>query len=841
MILNNMRCGRLPKNQKKGYYGLKAFGLGLLVAIVIFLPFIIYDSGLFLYYGDFNVQQIPFYQMIHDSIRNGNLGWSNTTDLGANIIGSYAFYLIGSPFFWLTIPFPSEAVPYLIGPLLILKTACMSFTAYLFLRRYTYNKNYAVLGGLLYAFSGFTCFNIFFNHFHEGMIALPLLLYAIDELFYDNRRGLVAVAVFLSATMNYYFFVGQVVFAVVYWFVKIYTKGYTLYISRFLSLLLEAVIGLVMSAVVLVPAILCILENSRLENILGGWDALVYDKPQRYINIITAFLFPSELPAFPTMTPNADNKWGSLSGWLPLFGITGTVALLSRKKSHWLKKLLPIIIFIAFIPILNSSFQMFNSQYYARWMYSLVLMMCLATVISLEDTEKQWGTAIGVTTALTLLFTVAIGFMPTKLEKLDETTEYTYGLMKEHLQFWVMVTFAVISLGALAMIFALTKNKPKARMIVSIVLTCVISAGSTVYTIAMGKTHGYDSKNYMNALVINHKDDIDLPNCQNVRTDFYEMMDNSAMHWQIPSIQAFHSVVPGSVMDFYNDVGVNRDVASRPTTSEFALRSLTSTRWLIDYIDDSKSFANSSGVTAMPNWKYYDRQSKFDIWENENYIPMGFSYDNYITEKEYEDCVVSNRTKLMLKAMVLTDEQIAKYNIDKSKLIKVNDQTFTGTVYTEDCKNRNKQCCSSFEYTKTGFTAKIDRTKESESTLMFFSVPYESGWSAQVNGKAVDVEKVNIGFMAVEVPANKVCNIVFTYTTPGLKTGIMATCIAFVVFAVYLVFCYILCKKPIKQGRKYRIVYNHKTFYEKAIIKASRWKKEKNTNINKETLENDNK
>ncbi len=830
MTLSNIYCGRLPKNQKKGYYGLKAFGLGLLVAVVIFLPFIIYDNGLFLYYGDFNVQQIPFYQMIHDSIRSGNIGWSNTTDLGANIIGSYAFYLIGSPFFWLTIPFPSEAVPYLIGPLLILKTACMSFTAYLFLRRYTYNKNYAVLGGLLYAFSGFTCFNVFFNHFHEGMIALPLLLAAIDELFYNNRRGLVALAVFISATMNYYFFVGQVVFAIIYWLVKVCSKSYNLTISRFLSLLLEAVIGLIMSSAVLIPSILCVLENSRLGNILGGWDALVYDKQQRYINIITAFLFPSELPAFPTMTPNADNKWGSLSGWLPLFSITGTVAILARKKAHWLKKLLPVLLFMAFIPILNSSFQMFNSQYYARWMYSLVLMMCLATVISLEDIEINWGTAIGVTTALTLFFTLAIGFMPTKTEDLKGTVEYTYGLMEDHLQFWIMVAFAIISLGALALAFAFTKSKIKARAVVCIVLTCVISAGYSVYTIAMGKTHGYDSKAYMNELVINHKDDIDLPNSKNVRTDFYEMMDNSAMYWQIPSIQAFHSVVPGSVMDFYNNVGVNRDVASRPATSEYALRSLTSTRWLIDYIDDSQSFANSSGVTAMPNWKYYDRQSKFDIWENENYIPMGFSYDNYVTEEEYESCIISDRTKLMLKAMVLTDEQIEKYNIDKSKLIEVDDQSFTGSAYTEDCENRKKQACDYFEYTNTGFNATIDRTSEDESTLMFFSVPYESGWSAQVNGKDVDIEKVNIGFMAVEVPANQVCNIVFAYTTPGLKMGIMSSCGAVVLFAIYMVMSFIICKKPEKQGRKYRIVKNNTTLYQKAIIKAGKLNK-KNTEV----------
>ena len=38
---------------------------------------------IFSFYGDFNVQQVPFYQMAHDAVRSGSFGWSWTTDLGA--------------------------------------------------------------------------------------------------------------------------------------------------------------------------------------------------------------------------------------------------------------------------------------------------------------------------------------------------------------------------------------------------------------------------------------------------------------------------------------------------------------------------------------------------------------------------------------------------------------------------------------------------------------------------------------------------------------------------------------------------------------------------------------
>lgn len=60
----------------------------------------------------------------HDAVRSGEVLWNSYTDLGANFIASYSFYLLFSPFFWLTLPFPSEMVPYLMAPLLMLKTAC---------------------------------------------------------------------------------------------------------------------------------------------------------------------------------------------------------------------------------------------------------------------------------------------------------------------------------------------------------------------------------------------------------------------------------------------------------------------------------------------------------------------------------------------------------------------------------------------------------------------------------------------------------------------------------------------------------------------------------------------
>lgn len=68
---------------------------------------------------------------------------------------------------------------------------------------------------------------------------------------------------------------------------------------------------------------------------------------------------------------------------------------------------------------------------------------------------------------------------------------------------------------------------------------------------------------------------------------------------------------------------------------------------------------------------------------------------------------------------------------------------------------------------------------------MFFSVPYDSGWSATVNGEPVVIEKASVGFMAVRVPAGE-AEIRFEYMTPGLIPGAFVSAGGLVLLGVYL-------------------------------------------------------
>ncbi len=799
--------GRLTQFcQKNKMYPLRAFLIALFTATAIFLPFIIMNGGIFYYYGDFNVQEIPFYQLVHDAVKSGELGWNYNTDLGSDLISSYSFYLLGSPFFWLTIPFQNEAVPYLIGPLLILKFACASLSAYLFMQRYVQNKNFAVLGGLLYAFSGFSIYNVFFFHFHEPMIMLPLLLAALDAFLYDKKRGIFAVAVFAACVVNYYFFVGQVLFVIMYYLMITFTKTYKFKIKEFLILALEVLIGFAATAFILLPSVLGLMGNPRLNELPNGWNSLVYEYPQRYFLAVIAFFFPADMPAFPVFTPDSNCKWASVAGWLPFVGMTGVIAYLQLKKRDWLKKLITLLILFAFIPVLNSMFQLMNSSiYYARWFYMLVLLFALATIRAMEDKEANWNRAIAWSTGITVGIALLIGLMPTTTENEDSEEIFTLGAQAITERFWIYVLLALASLLAFVLIYKKYSSAPHKFARMSIICMLIVAVITSIFSVTTGVVSSSTTEPIKRD-ILNKKSGIeDIEDIDKVRSDFYECVDNTQMFWQIQSINCFQSSVSTSIMQFYDKMGITRDVASRPELDNYGLRSFLSCKYLFDYdykdTDGSDtSFVTEEGQTKMPYWSYVGKYNNFNVYENDNYIPMGFTYDSFVTEEEFERVKEWDRTEAILYSMVLSREQMKKYSDITgydSKAYKslygkkpenfesvVDSYTYGEKIYTETCEKRKITSCSKFEYTKNGFKAEYQNNDK--ENLMFFSVPYSKGFTATVNGEPVDVEKVNYGFMAVKIPAESLCKIEFTYETPGLSTGIKISLTALFAFAVYM-------------------------------------------------------
>ncbi len=782
-----------PLSQKGQPKYLFVLAVGFLTAFAVMLPYIIYDSGYFLMYGDFNVQQYPFYMHAHDAILSGETGWDFKTDLGVNFIGSYSFYNIGSPFFLLTLLLPSGAVPYLIGPLLAFKVGCAGMTGYAYIRRFTRFDYYAVLGGLMYAFSGFSVFNMFFNHFHEPMVFFPLMLIALEELMVNDRKGWFAATVAVNVFVNYYFFVAEVVFIVIYFFVRLaLCTEWNVTPRKFVTIAFEAILGFGMAGFMVLPSVWEVSKNPRAEAKLYGWNAVVYPNSQRYLNILEAFFFPPDLPARPNFTPDSNTKWGSLAAWLPLFGMTGVIAWLQSRKGHWLRRMIIICFIMAFVPLLNSAFQLFSATYYARWLYMFTLMTSLATVMALGNTDIDWDRAFRWSLGMTLAIAAPLAFMLKKEADPDKGTEAEYGLFAYKDRFWIYVAIVLLSLMMVSLIIRYIKENDR-RRVFALSMVGIMGVYFCTFFIfnGQGKTLSYDSRDYVIPNALSRGENIHLDNLHDAqyRVDFYKDMDNMGMFWDTSCIQAFHSIVPSSVIDFYTTVGVQRGVGSRPEVDYYAIRSLLSVRYLFDNAEKGKFSTDQSGQPSqtdpkMPGWSLLKTEAGYNIWQNDCFIPMGFTYDYYITERDLEESFTKNeRGNAMLRAIVLSDEQEAQYG-ELLQPLPSDRTSFNENSYRDDCLARADMSCLSFATSANRFTAAINQEKPN---LVFFSIPYHEGWKAYVNGREMPVEKVNVGFMAVECGAGY-SEIEFEFETPMLRLGTAASVCCILAFAVYVIF-----------------------------------------------------
>lgn len=812
---------------------LLAFLLGFGCFMICALPIMISNRGYYIYSGDYNSQQIPFYNMANDTVRSGQFGWNWYTDLGSDFMTSYSFYLTGSPFFWLSVILPRGLVTLAMPVLLALKHGIASVTAYAYIRRFVKEKNSALIGGLLYACSGFQAFNVFFNHFQDVTAFFPLMLIAMEENINKGRKGVFAVTVAFMAVMNYYFFAGQAVFLILYYLFRMKAPDFDTSWKKFFLLCFEAVVGTMVAAFILLPSAMAVITNQRVDERAYGVDMVIYTDKTLIPRIIQSFFMQPDPPACPNLFVSDYEKWASIGGYFPLFSMAGVAAFMRGRKKHWATGLSIACIIAAFVPVLNSLFQAANSYYYARWFYMPILIFAMMTAVSLDDEQSDldfgWKLCAFAVGAFAL-----IGCLPVK--KNDKLK--FFRLPDDIAYFWLTIGLAVVFLIVSKILFSL-KKKNRPFLEPAVWLTAFACAGC-FFTTMIYSAASIKSARYYTDAAIRSKDVVyeEVSDDNFFRIDISEDDDNYGMLWKLPNMRAFQSVVNTSIMDFYHSLDITRDVASRADMSHYTLRGLFSVKYFYrdlekvstyeELINDpeisekerskpgTREYYNAVVPDELPGFEYIGTNGDFEYYENTLYIPMGFAYDQYITEDSAKKKSSSDREKLLIKALVLDDEQAEKY----SDIIAPysGDRDLTKSDYIKACKEKQKQASSSFSFDSHGFESEIELDKPS---LVFFSVPYSEGWTAEVNGKTADVEKVSYGFMAVKAEAGE-NNIVFRYKTPGLAEGSYISLAGLILLAIYLLLCRLFRNKKASGGHRHYYDYNstHKVSASQEYIRS---------------------
>lgn len=748
---------------------------GLLCALLGLLTFGYYiwiGDGFFIVREDFNEQQIPFTVGLHQALLDGGLGgWNWSQGLGNSTLQGYSFYELGSPFFWITMLFPAKAFPYICGWIFILKYVVAGVLAFIWLRRFVKNEDWAIVAAVIYAFSGYSTLNLMYYHFHDVVALFPLLLIGLEIMLEKGDFRLFTFAVALNCFLNYFFFIGEVVFLVIYFLFRYFSRdSYDLgrpsvketggpFVKLVAKCMGCGVLGVAMAAVLFVPSVMYISTNRRAEStqllsdLFWSWRELLY--------VLKGFIMPAE--SMPDLSCVFPSKFHSAAAYLPFVGIVFVIAYIIKKRD-WLSRIMLVLITASFLPIIGNVFYLYKDNQ-MRWLYMLVLMMALASCRVLESIEEYGVKPVRIGAiingALLLIFFVLIEFVC----KDDEGQSLLYS--QKHFVFYMAA--AVLTLIAVCILVEL-----RAKLFAGprfyrgvLVMTSLCAVVTTFMTLHVYRANGRDVDAYGG--------EYDMA-CQVELTDdqyrFNTASNVDTMVSYTSGFSLFTSTDVVSIKEFEDLFDYYGATYALNKNTYPGLAQLLGGKWLL-------SLEPYGNLVAT----YETRSNTYYLIENEA-CPIGYGVTSYIRESELRSLPVESRAIALLQAVCVADD------VDASTLTGLTEKKAADITTTDETGGTDNLVAS---LTATNKAAKVDNfakdghgmtftTGYEDDTWVYLSVPYDMGWSATIDGEEAEIVYTG-GMMMINVPAGE-HSVEFSYVTPYYQLGLTISLVGIVIFVV---------------------------------------------------------
>lgn len=736
----------------------------LTIYIIIIVTFgiipSIFQYGNFFFWSDYVVASCPHSYEIKRIISSGAPWLSWNQYLGENALANFTFGGLTSPFVWFGCLFPYSLLPYALTLSLILRFCFVGCFSLLYFRKMGVREEFAQLGALLYTFSSFVTANLQYWIFMESIMLFPLLLWSIEKIIHHEAYGgvwLCCVTFFIAFT-NFYFIPCSLISAFIYGICRLYV-GY--HVTNRWIIVMQGmgytILGLAMSAVVVYPTYLYLHGSPRAE-VSSGVPSLVY-----YITFalerLRVLFMPKLWDGF--IAYFLGSGWKSNAICLPVLAMCPALLYIVKNRRSWVTWLIVITLFIYLTP-LNGIFSLFTNPLYTRWGYALVLFLILASLYYLQDhiisPHQLW-------TYITLSVTVVVGITILSIW-LYRGTPFT---IEEHM---VMLVTSLLYIIALVLLVLYVYHPQPTLLMRSVAIYACLSLIFTIFS-RTDAWYSWIGKEDFADVIKPYITENELPRNEaafHYRTAFVtrksNIFANMASLKNIPSIGSYGSIQNSYVLRLFAtaDSCANAERLGRneftPNIHVPSFAALMSVKDFIIYDDQYAERPQLSGLSLSSKWNGYV------CYDYDHYIPMGFTYDSYIDESVIDTLLSDPKSTdiplLLLSSLAVPKEEqcFVRPYLHRAK---ISDHLSLDSL----CEARRQSCCTTFTGTTSGFTSSITLHN---NNIVFFSVPYDPGFTATVDGTPTHIIPVNLGLMAIAVPAGH-HDICFSFLPEGLLLG----------------------------------------------------------------------
>lgn len=597
------------------------------------------------------------------------------------------------PLYWLYLLFDENQIELAYGLLILLRFYLAGLSLTIFLRYFHYTKWQCLTGSMVYVFSGYGLFaGMRHSHFIIPMITLPLLLLSMEEIYRKKRWYLCTIFVAVSLWCGYYFTYMNTLLMGVYFLIRFFfgeeKKGIAAFLLRMRTIIGSYLLGIGIANITFFNTFADYLTSSR-SGVTVEQRVPLWSYGSGWIqNFYQSFLSSAISPG----------RWLWL-GFIPLSYICVEILFL-RKGNKELKAAFVTGTVFCMVPVFGLVFSGFGALN-NRWCYAYAMLIAVITARMSEELKRLSERE------LLLSF---LGMLP-----------YLYlgiGKMLLHEKYKLSVVVAGVGLFGtwLILLFLSIRKKipqwlKKSAVPVIVVLSLWVSG---VYRFC-GYFDGMSYEFTDRGTVVEKATDTPLKVLDELEdTGFYRSysrksqsdVQGASMMLGYKGVVYYSSTLAKPIIDFYREMGLSSWSLVR--VRGFDARGFLDTLACVKY-----QVPESDSVSEIPYG--YEKVKDvlrddvyYTIYENQNVLPLGYTYDKVISRDELDKIDTAARQEVMLQAAVLDEVtgQDQEYVADTEEL----------TISGEKVPIRKIECSDGITFDGSKIQVK---KKNAEMTIWF--------------------------------------------------------------------------------------------------------------------------
>jgi uncharacterized membrane protein YfhO len=795
--VNTKQEGKIPSSNiydsyikgKELYYLL---GIIFLVSYVVFSDFIgLKKVYLFRDIGSDSLNiYFPWLAGTSDYLKHeSTLGWSFSQGMGQNLFPLW----LGDIFSNALTYFDKSQIPYGLVFMEIIKIFLAGFIFYKFLKELKLSNYSSLLFAFLYAFSGFVILGGCWTIFSLEAVYAALIIFGFERWLNHKNYTWLVIGITLMTFLQPFFLYMYTILLAAYAIVRYHdvyekdNKQFFIFVAKTVGL---AAVAVFMSSYQLFADLLQYTESPRV-----GGEASLFARLQQHGMFDPAddvLRFTTVFRSFGSDMLGTGNNFKGWQNYLeaPLFycGIFSLVTFpqffssLNNRQKYFYGVLTFVFCLPIIFPYFRYAFWAFSGDYFRTFSLVIIFFMVMFSARAIHFIEQQ-GKLNKIVLGVTVLFLLFLLYTPAAQFK---------GAINTSLRSFA--TFLIFAYAAL--LFGISqKSSIKHTSKILLLLLCVIEvtylSGITVnkrdvvtQSILKEKV-GYNDYTVEAVSYLKQTD----KNFYRLNKDYSSGL---AIHSSIndAKVQGYYGTPSYFSFNQKNYIKFLGDLNVIDVKDE------NSTRWAKGLGDRPILFSLASGKywlskrsdNAVANMGF-DSITKFGdvkVYKNKFALPFGFIYDKGIGEDEFKKLSPTQKDFCLLRACVIGNEDKTTFSSVKS--FKVAD-TAAPVTFDNYLAYVNELKKDEFKISKFSENNIIGNVNTNEAKILFFSIPFDEGWKANLNRQETKLYRLNCGLTGLMTQKGN--NTVELKFTPRFKNiGLTVSLVSLFIFVGLLAFSF---------------------------------------------------